>query len=350
MIQSHGYAARQARAALAPFSFQRRDPGPHDVVIQIKFCGVCHSDIHQVNNDWGFSEYPMVPGHEIVGIVTSTGSAVKKFAPGDRAAVGCLVDSCRACPSCQAGEEQYCDDGPVFTYGSADRHSGGFTYGGYSDCIVVDEMFALKVAPNLDLAAAAPLLCAGITTYSPLRKWKVGPGSTLGVVGLGGLGHMGVKFGRAFGARVVVFTTSPGKRQDAERLGAHEVVISRDAAAMEAQAGRFDLLLDTVSAPHDLNGLLSLLRRDGSLVLVGLPGDPAPVQAFNLILKRRSLAGSVIGGIAETQEMLDYCAANGIVCDIETIPIQKINEAYTRTVKGDVKFRFVIDMASVPGA
>jgi len=350
MIHSHGYAAREAKASLAPHSFQRRDPAPHDVVIQIKYCGVCHSDIHQVNNDWGFSEYPMVPGHEIVGVVTRAGSSVKRFAPGDRAAVGCMVDSCRTCPSCQDGEEQYCDSGPIFTYGSADKHSGGLTYGGYSDSIVVDESFALKVSPNLDMAATAPLLCAGITTYSPLRRWKVGPRSTLGVVGLGGLGHMAVKFGRAFGAHVVVLTTSPGKKQDAERLGAHEVVISKDAAAMEAQAGRFDFLLDTVSAPHDVNGLLSLLKRDGSLVLVGLPSDPTPVQAFDLILRRRALAGSVIGGIRETQEMLDYCAANGIVCDIETIPIQKINEAFARTIKGDVKFRFVIDMESLKQA
>ena len=350
MMQSRGYAASEAKASLAPYSFQRRDPGPHDVVIQIKYCGVCHSDIHQVNNDWGFSEYPMVPGHEIAGIVTGVGSSVQKFARGDRAAVGCMVDSCRACPSCHDGEEQYCDNGPIFTYGSAEKHTGGLTYGGYSDCIVVDESFALKVAPHVDLAATAPLLCAGITTYSPMKRWNVGRGKTVGIIGLGGLGHMGVKFGRAFGANVAVFTTSPGKKQDAERLGAHEVVIAKDAAAMEAQAGRFDFLLDTVSAPHDVSGLLSLLRRDGALVLVGLPSDPTPVQAFDLILKRRALAGSVIGGIRETQEMLDYCAAQGITCDIETIPIQKINEAFTRTVRGDVKFRFVIDMASLAGA
>ena len=350
MIQSQGYAARQARASLAPFSFQRRDPGSHDVVIEIKYCGVCHSDIHMVNNDWGSSEYPVVPGHELVGVVTRTGSAVSKFTPGDRAAVGCMVDSCRTCAPCQDGEEQYCDNGPIFTYGSHDKHTGGFTYGGYSDCLVVDESFALKVSPDVDLASTAPLLCAGITTYSPLRRWKVGPRSTMGVVGLGGLGHMAVKFGRAFGAHVVVFTTSPGKKQDAERLGAHEVVISRDASAMDAQSNHFDFLIDTVSAPHDVNGLLPLLKRDGALVLVGLPSEPTPIVAFELILKRRALAGSVIGGIRETQEMLDYCAAHGITCDVETIPIQKINEAYTRTMKGDVKFRFVIDMASLDGA
>ncbi len=347
MIQSHGYAAQQAKGALGPYSFQRRDPGSHDIVIETKYCGVCHSDIHQVNNDWGMSEYPMVPGHEIVGIVTAAGSAVAKFAVGDRAAVGCMVDSCRTCASCREGEEQYCDNGTVYTYASPEKHIGGFTYGGYSNNIVVDEAVALQLSPKVDLAPTAPLLCAGITTYSPLRHWGVGPGKTIGIVGLGGLGHMALKFGRAFGAHVIQLTTSPGKKADALRMGAHEVVISTDAAAMQAQAGRFDFILDTVSAPHDLNALLNLLKRDGSLVLVGLPAEPAPVAAFGLIIRRRALAGSVIGGIRETQEMLDYCAEKNITCDIEMTSMAKINEAFKRTIKADVKFRFVIDMATL---
>ena len=347
MIHSKGYAARKAKGELAPFAFQRRDPGPCDIVIEIRYCGVCHSDIHQVNNDWGFSQYPMVPGHEIVGDVTVAGSAVKKFAVGDRAAVGCLVDSCRTCEACREGEEQYCGNGPVFTYGSPETQTGGLTFGGYSNNIVVDEAFALKVSPQVDFAATAPLLCAGITTYSPLRHWQVGPGKTIGVIGLGGLGHMALKLGRAFGAHVVQFTTSAKKREDALRMGAHEVVLSTDPNAMAAQAGRFDFVLDTVSAPHDLNALIATLKRDGDLVLVGLPGQPAPVDASGLILRRRKLGGSVIGGIRETQEMLDFCAEKGITCDIEMTPIQKINEAFVRTIKADVKFRFVIDMASL---
>jgi uncharacterized zinc-type alcohol dehydrogenase-like protein len=347
MIRSHGYAAAKAKAALAPFAFERRDPGDRDVFIEILYCGVCHTDIHQVNNDWGMAEYPIVPGHEIVGRVVQVGSAVTKFAAGDLAGVGCLVNSCRVCSPCQGGEEQFCEDGPTFTYSSADKRTGGFTYGGYSNNMVVDEAFALKISPKLDLAAAAPLLCAGITTYSPLRRGNVGPGKKLGVIGLGGLGHMALKFGRSFGAHVVQFTTSANKTEDALRLGAHEVVLSKDANAMAAQAGSFDFILDTVYAPHDINALIALLKHDGSLVLVGVPSDPLPVAMAPLIMARRSLSGSLIGGIRETQEMLDYCAGHGIASDIELTPIQKINEAYQRILKADVKYRFVIDLASL---
>ncbi|MGA2259929.1 MAG: NAD(P)-dependent alcohol dehydrogenase [Acidobacteriota bacterium] len=347
MTESHGYAARHAKASLAPFTFLRRDQGPHDVVIQILYCGICHSDIHQVNDDWGGSAYPMVPGHEIVGRVIGTGSSVRKFKVDDLAGVGCMVDSCRTCANCGHGEEQFCMTGPTFTYNSPDGRSGGTTYGGYSNNIVVDEAFALRISPKANLAGTAPLLCAGITTYSPMRHWNVGSGQKVGVVGLGGLGHMALKFGRRFGAHVVQFTTSPNKTEDALRLGAHEVVLSNNEAAMKAQAGSFDFLIDTVSAPHNIDALLGLLKLDGHLVLVGLPSEPFTVSTFNLIRGRRSLAGSVIGGIAETQEMLDYCADHGITSDIELIPIQKVNEAYVRTVKADVKYRFVIDMASL---
>ena len=347
MVHSHGYAALKAKDALAPFAFERRDPGDRDVLIEILYCGVCHTDIHQVNNDWGFAEYPMVPGHEIVGRVVRVGSAVTKFVAGDLAGVGCLVDSCRACAPCQGAEEQFCQDGPTFTYNSADKRTGGFTYGGYSNNMVVDEAFALKISPKLAPAAAAPLLCAGITTYSPLRRGNVGPGKKLGVIGLGGLGHMALKFGRSFGAHVVQFTTSANKADDALRLGAHEVVLSKDANAMAAQAGSFDFILDTVYAPHDINALIALLKHDGSLVLVGVPSEPLPVAMAPLIMARRSLSGSLIGGIRETQEMLDYCAGHGIASDIEITPIQKINEAYQRILKADVKYRFVIDLASL---
>jgi alcohol dehydrogenase (NADP+) len=349
MIHSHGYAAMKAKGALAPFAFDRRDPGPQDVVLQIQYCGVCHSDIHQVNSDWGPSVYPLVPGHEIVGRVTRTGSAVKKFAVGDLAGVGVFVDSCRTCAECTSGQEHFCHGGLVWTYGAPEKQTGGSTYGGYSNNIVVDEAYALRIPPKLDPAATAPLLCAGITTYSPMRHWKAGPGKRVGVVGLGGLGHMALKFARLFGAHVVQFTTSPGKREDALRLGAHEVVLSKDEKAMRAQTGSFDFILDTVSAPHDVNILLSLLKRDGHLTLVGLPPEPMPVAAFSVIAGRKSLSGSMIGSIAETQEMLDYCAEHGIVSDIELIPIQKINEAYERTIRSDVKYRFVIDAASIGG-
>lgn len=348
MIKSIGYAATDARSPLAPFRFERREPAATDVQLDILYCGVCHSDLHTVRSDWRGATYPCVPGHEIIGRVTRVGSAVTKFAPGDIAAVGCMVDSCRVCPDCREGEEQFCEKGPVLTYGSKDRHTGGVTYGGYASNIVVDEAFVLRVPANLDLAAAAPLLCAGITTWSPLRHWQVGPGQKVAVVGLGGLGHMGVKFARAFGAHVVVVTTSERKRADALALGAHEVVVSSDRAAMAAQRNSFHFILDTVSATHDINALLGLLRRDGTLCQVGLPAEPLPVNVFSLTGKRRQLAGSFIGGIAQTQEMLDFCGRHGIVCDIERIAIQDINRAYERLEKSDVKYRFVIDMASLP--
>ena len=341
------YAAQTASSALAPFGITRREPGPLDVEIEILYCGVCHSDLHQARNEWHNTIYPCVPGHEIVGRVTRVGSRVTRFKPGDLSAVGCMVDSCRTCPNCRAGFEQYCLSFPTFTYNSEDKHLGGPTFGGYSTNIVVDEAFVLRVPAGLDLAATAPLLCAGITTYSPLRHWKVGPGQKVGIVGLGGLGHMGVKFARAFGTHVVLFTTSPNKIVDGLRLGAHEVVVSKDADAMKKHQGSFNFILDAVSAQHDINAYLSLLKLDGTLTLVGAPEQPLPVTAFNLLLPRRNFAGSAIGGIAETQEMLDFCAAHGIVSDIELIPMQKINEAWDRLLKQDVRYRFVIDMASL---
>jgi alcohol dehydrogenase (NADP+) len=344
------YAAQSATTPLGPHAINRRAPLATDVQIDILYCGVCHSDLHQVRNEWSDAVptvYPCVPGHEIVGRVSKVGADVKKFKAGDLAAVGCMVDSCRTCPNCTRGLEQYCQTFPTFTYNGRDKHSGGVTYGGYSEAIVVDEAFTLKVSDKLNLAATAPLLCAGITTYSPLRHWKVGPGQKVGIVGLGGLGHMGVKFARALGAHVVLFTTSPNKVEDGLRLGAHEVVVSKDGAAMAKHATSFDFILDAVSAQHDINAYLALLKLDGTLTLVGAPEKPLPVAAFNLLLPRRSFAGSAIGGIAETQEMLDFCAEKGIVSDVEVIPIQKINEAYDRLLKGDVKYRFVIDMASL---
>ena len=344
---ARAYAAQTASSPLAPFSLQRREPLAHDVVIEILYCGVCHSDLHQVRNEWHNSVYPVVPGHEIVGKVVAVGEKVTGFKTGDFAAVGCMVDSCRTCPSCLRGLEQYCETGMTLTYNSPDRHLGGYTFGGYSDSIVVDEAFTLKISPQANLAATAPLLCAGITTYSPLKHWRVGAGKKVGIVGLGGLGHMGVKFARAFGAHVVVFTTSPNKQEDALRLGAHEVVVSKNAGEMAKHACSFDFILDAVSASHDINSYLNLLKLDGTLTLVGAPEHALPVSAFNLIIPRRSLAGSGIGGIAETQEMLDFCAQQGIACDIEIIPIQQINEAYERLLRGDVKYRFVIDMASL---
>ena len=346
------FAAANATAKLAASSIPRREPGPKDVQIDILYCGVCHSDLHTVRNEWeGFmpTVYPCVPGHEIVGRVVKAGRDVKKFKEGDLAAVGCLVDSDRVCENCRDGLEQYCASMPTFTYNSEDKVLGGVTYGGYSDSIVVDEAFTLKVSDKADLAGTAPLLCAGITTYSPLRHWKVSKGQKVGIVGLGGLGHMGVKFANAFGAHVVLFTTSPNKVDDAKRLGAHEVVISKNADEMLKHAGSFHFILDCVSAQHDLNAYLSLLRRDGTMTLVGAPPDPAPVAAFNLIMGRHQLAGSGIGGIRETQEMLDFCAEHGMTSDIEMIRIQQINEAYERLLKGDVKYRFVIDMASLKG-
>jgi alcohol dehydrogenase (NADP+) len=344
------YSARSATSKLAADSIRRREPRPQDVQIEILYCGVCHSDLHTVRNEWEIvmaTTYPCVPGHEIVGRVVKAGSAVRKFKEGDLAAVGCMVDSCRVCASCRAGEEQFCENGPTFTYNSEDKQIGGVTYGGYSDSVVVDEAFALKVSKDLELAGTAPLLCAGITTYSPLRHWKVSKGQKVGIVGLGGLGHMGVKFANAFGAHVVLFTTSPKKTEDALRLGAHEVVVSKNDAEMQKHAGSFDFILDTVSAEHDLNAYIALLKRDGTMTLVGAPPTPTPVLGFNLLFKRRQLAGSMIGGIRETQEMLDFCAEHGITSDIELIKIQQINDAYERLLKSDVKYRFVIDMASL---
>lgn len=341
------FAAQSATSALASFSLQRRDPLPTDVAIDILYCGVCHSDLHQARNEWHNTIYPCVPGHEIVGRVTKVGKNVKKFKEGDLAAVGCMVDSCRVCPSCQRGLEQYCENFPTFTYNGEDKHLGGMTFGGYSESIVVDESFMLKISDKVNLAATAPLLCAGITTYSPLRHWNVGPGQKVGIVGLGGLGHMGVKFARAFGAHVVLFTTSPKKVEDGLRLGAHEVVISKNADEMAKHQRSFDFILDAVSAEHDINEYLTLLKLDGTLTLVGAPEKPLPVAAFNLLLGRRQFAGSGIGGIKETQEMLDFCAEHGITSDIEMIGIQQINEAYERLLKSDVKYRFVIDMASL---
>jgi uncharacterized zinc-type alcohol dehydrogenase-like protein len=349
VLSSKGYAAQSATSPLAPFAFERRDPGPADVQIDIVYCGVCHSDLHTARGEWPGTRYPCVPGHEIVGRVARVGGQVSKFRAGDLVGVGCLVDSCRRCASCAEGLEQYCENGFTGTYNGPEQGTGNNTYGGYSNRIVVDEKFVLKIRhPEEQLAAVAPLLCAGITTYSPLRKWEVGPGQTVGVIGLGGLGHMGVKLARALGANVVLFTTSPNKAADALRLGAHEVVISTDRKAMAEQRNRFDFILDTVAAPHDLDAFLGMLKRDGSLVLVGAPASPHPSPGvFNLIFKRRSLAGSLIGGITETQEMLDFCAERGIVSDIETIPIASINDAYERMLKSDVKYRFVIDMATL---
>jgi uncharacterized zinc-type alcohol dehydrogenase-like protein len=349
MYKAKAYAAPGATSQLAPLTIERRDPKEKDVQIEILFCGICHSDVHQARNEWSGvmpTVYPCVPGHEIVGRVTKVGSAVKKFKPGDLAAVGCMVDSDRTCPECKAGLEQFCAN-PVFTYNFPDKDTGKVTYGGYSDSIVVDEHFVLRVPTNLDLAGAAPLLCAGITTYSPMKHWGVTKGKKVGVVGLGGLGHMGVKFAHALGAHTVVFTTSPSKKEDALRLGADEVIISKDANEMNKHAGSFDFILDAVAAEHDLNAYINLLARDGNLTMVGAPEKPLPVAVFGLLFRRRSFSGSLIGGIAETQEMLDFCGEHNITSDVEVIPIQKVNEAYDRVVKSDVKYRFSIDMASL---
>jgi alcohol dehydrogenase (NADP+) len=349
MYNAKAYSARDARTPLASTTVARRDPGEHDVQIEILFCGICHSDLHQVRNEWKEvmpTVYPCVPGHEIVGRVSQVGPGVKAFRAGDLAAVGCMVDSDRTCPECRAGLEQFCPN-PTFTYNFPDKHLGGVTYGGYSDSIVVDEHFVLHVPSKLDLAGVAPLLCAGITTYSPMRHWGVAKGKKVGVAGLGGLGHMGVKFAHGLGAHVVVFTTSPGKKDDALRLGADEVVVSRNADEMRKHAGSFDFILDAVAADHDINAFIQLLRRDGNITMVGAPEKPLAVPVFGLIMGRRSLSGSPIGGIKETQEMLDFCGAHGITADVEIIPIQKVNEAYERLVKSDVKYRFSIDMASL---
>jgi alcohol dehydrogenase (NADP+) len=347
-LPARGYAAANARSPLAPFEFERRTPGPKDVHIDILFCGVCHSDLHQARDEWGGSLFPMVPGHEIIGRVKQVGAEVTGFAAGDLVGVGCMVSSCGHCAECREGLEQFCLSGATWTYNSPDPILGGSTYGGYSNQIVVDQAFVLRVSEKLNPAAAAPLLCAGITTYSPLRHWKVGPGQRVGVVGLGGLGHMGVKFAHAMGADVSLFTTSPGKAEDARRLGADEVILSRDAEEMKRHTRRFDFILDTVAAPHDLDAYLTLLKRDGTLCLVGVPDQPHPSpSAFSLILGRRRLAGSPIGGIKETQEMLDFCAERGIVSEVEMIPMDGINQAYERMLKSDVKYRFVIDLATL---
>jgi uncharacterized zinc-type alcohol dehydrogenase-like protein len=350
MPRSKAFSALSATAPLAPFSIDRREPLPTDVQIEILFCGICHSDLHQVRDEWKHTMptvYPCVPGHEIVGRVTAVGSAVTKYQPGDIVGVGCMVDSDRTCPICQKNLEVFCPN-MTLTYNSPDKHgTAPVTYGGYSDSIVVDEHFVLRVPANLDLAGVAPLLCAGITTYSPLRHWGVTAGKKVGIVGLGGLGHMGVKFAHALGAHTVVFTTSPGKKDDALRLGADEVVVSKNADEMAKHIGSFDFILDCVSADHDLNAYIQLLAVDGNLTLVGAPEKPLPVAAFGLIFGRRSLSGSAIGGIAETQEMLDFCGQHSITSDVEVIPIQKVNEAYERLLKSDVKYRFAIDMASL---
>ena len=349
MTQSWGYAAQQATTPLAPFSFSRREPKEHDVVVNIEWCGVCHSDIHSTRNEWGNAVYPMVPGHEIIGSVVAVGPKVTKFKAGDRVGVGVIVDSCRTCACCKAGEEQYCEVGATLTYGAQDKY-GDLTQGGYANNIVTDEHFVHSVSTKLDPAGVAPLLCAGITTYSPLRHWKVGPGMKVGVVGLGGLGHMGLKFAHSFGAHVTQFTTSPSKIADAKRLGADEVVLSNDPDAMKKEADSYDFILDTVSAVHDLNAYLPLLKRDAAYCQVGLPDQPPTISMGNLIFKRRHLSGSIIGGMAETQEMLDYCATHNIISDVEVIPVQQINEAFERVVKADVKYRFVIDMSSLKKA
>jgi uncharacterized zinc-type alcohol dehydrogenase-like protein len=342
-MKSFGYAAQSKTSPLAPFHFDRREPGPDDVVVSIDYCGICHSDIHQVRGEWGRELYPMVPGHEIVGHVTAIGSEVKKFKVGDRAAVGVIVESCLHCENCNAGLEVYCSDGGAVDTYNAVLRNGERTYGGYADSIVTPERFVHTLSPDIDMAATAPLLCAGITTYSPLRHWNVGPNMKVGIVGLGGLGHLGLKFAHAFGAYTVLFTTSEGKQNDALKLGANEVVISKDAAHMAKHAGSFDFILDCVSAPHDMNAYLGLLKLNGTLCLVGLPDQPLSVAPFSLLANRRSLAGSAIGGMKETQEMLDFCAEKNIVADIELVSYDRIPEAYDRVVKSDVKYRFVLD-------
>jgi alcohol dehydrogenase (NADP+) len=347
MPSSKGYAVLDSTSPLAPFGFTRREPGPSDIAVEILYCGVCHTDLHQTRNEWGISRYPMVPGHEIVGRVTFAGRDVKKFKAGEVAAIGVLVDSCRKCVQCTRGMEHFCVEGMTETYNSIDRVDGSVTRGGYSNNYVVDERYAHRIPANLDPAAVAPLLCAGITTYSPLRHWGAGPGKKVGIGGLGGLGHMGLKFAHSFGAHTVQFTTSPKKKEDAFKLGADEVVISTDEQSMKAQANSFDMILDTASAPHSLDLYTALLKRDGAMVLVGLPEKPPTFNPFNLVGRRASIAGSMIGGMPETEEMLDYCGKHSIAADIELIPIQKINEAFERLLKQDVKYRFVIDMSSL---
>lgn len=346
MLPTCGYAVKGPKNAFEPFNFERRNPGPHDVLIKILYCGICHSDIHSARNEWGDSMYPMVPGHEIVGRVLEVGSKVTKFKIDDVVGVGCFVDSCRDCSNCKEGEEQFCDH-IIFTYNRVEKDGRTPTFGGYSGQIVVDESYVLKVAPNLPLERVAPLLCAGITTYSPLRRFKVSKGQKVGIVGLGGLGHMAIKLAASMGAEVTVFSTSKAKENDAKKLGAHHFVVSRDPNQMSTLVNQFDLILDTVAGPHDLSLYINLLKKAGTMVLIGVPEKPLELQPFSLIAKRRQLVGSLIGGIHETQEMLDYCAAKNITSDVEVIPIQKVDEAYERIIKGDVRYRFVIDMASL---
>ncbi|MEQ9591914.1 MAG: NAD(P)-dependent alcohol dehydrogenase [Cyclobacteriaceae bacterium] len=341
------YGATDSKSPLAPLNIERRDLLPSDVKIRISYCGVCHSDIHTAHNDWGNTRYPSVPGHEIIGTVADVGSEVAGFKVGDLVGVGCLVDSCRVCDSCKEHLEQYCENGAIGTYNGKDKHLGGHTFGGYSESVVVDENYVLRIPASLDPAAAAPLLCAGITTWSPLRHWKIKKGDRVGVIGLGGLGHMGVKFANALGAHVVMITTSESKRENAEALGAHEVLISKDAEAMKQQARTFDFLLNTVPVKHDVNPYLALLKRDGTMCMVGAIEPLEPVHGGQLIIGRKRLVGSLIGGIKETQEMLDFCGKHNIVCDIEKIKIQDINSAYARVMKSDVKYRFVIEMKSL---
>ncbi|HQT46054.1 MAG TPA: NAD(P)-dependent alcohol dehydrogenase [Acidocella sp.] len=349
MLVCTGFAATGADQALAPWSFNRRDVGENDVQIKIAYCGVCHSDLHMVRNEWQNAIYPCVPGHEIVGHVTAVGAGVSGFKPGDTVGVGCMVDSCQTCPSCQQGLEQYCENGFTPTYCGPEKVIGGPTYGGYSSDIVVDKNFVLRIPEGMDLAAAAPLLCAGITTYSPLRHWGAGPGKKVGIIGLGGLGHMAVKLSHAMGAHTVLFTTSPSKIEDGKKLGADEVILSTDPQAMAKNAETFDLFIDTVAATHNLSPYFNLLKREGTMVQVGAPEKPLPIEVFPLIFKRRNFAGSLIGGIAETQEMLDFCAAHGLTADVEVIAIQDINAAYERMLKSDVKYRFSIDMSTLAG-
>ena len=350
MPQASAYAAQSEQSGLAPHTIERRELRSDDVAVEIDYCGVCHTDIHFAQNDWGMTQYPVVPGHEIIGRVTAVGSAVTGFKPGDVVGVGCMVDACRHCDPCQEGLEQYCLEGPTLTYNGQDRHDQSITFGGYSESIVVSDRFVVSIPEGLDPAAAAPLLCAGITTYSPLRHYGVKAGDKVGVIGMGGLGHMGIKFAKALGAEVTVFTRSPEKVDEAKAQGASQVIVSTDEAQMEAAAGSFDFMLDTVPVQHDLNPYLALLRHDGTHILVGLlePVEP-PLNAGNLVFGRRVLAGSLIGGMPETQEVLDFCAAHGITCDVEMLDIRNINEAYERVKKGDVKYRFVIDMATLKG-
>jgi uncharacterized zinc-type alcohol dehydrogenase-like protein len=347
MTNTKGYAAHSATDALKPFDFSRREVGATDIKIEIHFCGVCHSDIHQVKNEWGGTNYPIVPGHEIVGRIIEVGHSVSKFKVGELAGVGCLVDSCRECDNCKKGLEQFCRNGSTGTYNSKDKISGGFTFGGYSNQIVVSQEFVLHISDNLPLANVAPLLCAGITTYSPLRHWKVSKGHKVAVVGLGGLGHMAIKFAASFGCDVTMLSTTPSKQKDAEKLGAHHFALTTDTAQLQQLIGKFDFIIDTVSAPHDYNTYLQMLNTDGVMICVGAPPTPSQIVAFNLIGGRKSLAGSLIGGIPETQEMLDYCSKNNITSDVEIIPISEINTAYERMLKGDVRYRFVIDMATL---